>query len=141
MKKSLLLTLTIFIAFIYAACNNKQCRQTNEALTNIVSDSAVLYYTDYQFNLDTIKVGKTESFDFNYTNKGKSPLLISNVFTSCGCVSITWDKRPLLTEQSNSIKFDVTIQGPGYFQKAIVVKNNSMNEPVLTIRVSGFAKE
>lgn len=146
MRKYTTYIIIVLTAIILSACNNKsnnvpskQDPLKEEAYMN--SDSAVLYYTDNHFNLDTITVGKAASCVFNYTNKGKAPLLISNVFTSCGCVEITWAKEPLMPEQSNSIKLNITIQGPGYFQKAIVVKNNSINEPVMTIRLEGFAVE
>lgn len=131
----------IIAAIFLSACNHSNNHNTSETNpeTYITSDSAVLSYTDYRFNLDTLTVGEPKSIVFNYTNKGASPLLISNVFTSCGCVSKTWDKQPLMTGQSSSIKLDVTMESSGYFQKAIVVKNNSINEPTLTIRLEGFA--
>ena len=131
----------IIAAIFLSACNHSTNHNTSETNpeTYIASDSAVLYYTDYHFNLDTLTVGEPKSVVFNYTNKGASPLLISNVFTSCGCVSKTWDKQPLMTGQSSSIKLDVTMESTGYFQKAIVVKNNSINEPTLTIRLEGYA--
>lgn len=133
-------TIITIMAIIFSACNNTNNNSSKanfETYKN--SDSAVLYYTDNHFNLDTLTVGEPKSVVFNYTNKGKSPLLISNVFTSCGCVSKTWNNQPLMTGQSDSIKLDITMQGPGYFQKAIVVKNNSVNEPTMTIRLEGVA--
>lgn len=133
-------TIITITAIVFSACNNtisQQKKTTAETYTN--SDSAVLYYTDYHYNLDTVIVGKPKSVVFHYTNKGNSPLLISSVFTSCGCVEKTWNKQPLMTNQSDSIKLNITMQGPGYFQKAIVVKNNSINEPTMTIRLEGFA--
>lgn len=140
MKKYISVLLIIVTIIFISACDD-----TNEIQTTMAdfesyesSDSAVLYYPECHFNLDTITLGETKSCVFTYTNKGKAPLIISNVFTSCGCVSVEWDKQPLLSEQSDSINLDVTIQGPGYFQKAIVVKNNSINEPVATIRLEGY---
>ncbi|MBO4532026.1 MAG: DUF1573 domain-containing protein [Paludibacteraceae bacterium] len=132
----------ITIAAIFlSACNHSNNYNTSETNpeTYIASDSAVLYYTDYHFNLDTLTVGEPKSVVFNYTNKGGAPLLVSNVFTSCGCVSKTWDKQPLMTGQSSTIKLDVKMESSGHFQKAIVVKNNSINEPTLTIRLEGYA--
>lgn len=142
MKNYISIAIIAIAAIIFSACNHANNKTGEYELeTNIASDSAVLYYTDYRFNLDTLKVGEPKSVVFNYTNKGKAPLLITNVFTSCGCVSKTWDNQPLMTGQSSTIKLDVTMGGAGYFQKAIVVKNNSINEPTLTIRISGFAKD
>ena len=141
MKNYISIAIITIAAIIVSACNNTNNNKTSDYKleTSIASDSAVLYYTDYHFNLDTLIVGKPKSVVFNYTNKGKAPLLITNVFTSCGCVSKTWDKQPLMTGQSSSIKLDVTMEGTGYFQKAIVVKNNSINEPTMTIRLEGYA--
>ena len=79
------------VIMIYTACNhtnqdenttpsNKDIHSHdfNGIQSDINSDSAVLYYTDYHFVLDTMAVGETQSCVFNYTNKGKAPLLISN---------------------------------------------------------------
>ncbi len=140
MRQYISIVILTIVATVFFACNNASNTETDYKLeTSIASDSAVLYYTDYHFNLDTLIVGEPKSVVFNYTNKGKAPLLITNVFTSCGCVSKTWDKQPLMTNQSNSIKLDVTMESPGRFQKAIVVKNNSINEPTMTIRLEGVA--
>lgn len=141
MRSHITLVIITIAAIILSACNHSNNHKTSDTNPEsyITSDSAVLYYTDYHFNLDTLTVGEPKSVVFNYTNKGASPLLISNVFTSCGCVSKTWDKQPLMTGQSSLIKLDVTMESSGYFQKAIVVKNNSINEPTMTIRLEGYA--
>ena len=140
MKRYISVLLIIVTTIFISACADTNKNQTTMADFESYesSDSAVLYYTECHFNLDTITLGETNSCVFAYTNKGRAPLIISNVFTSCGCVSIEWDKQPLLSEQSDSINLDVTIQGLGYFQKAIVVKNNSINEPITTIRLEGY---
>lgn len=142
MKKYTMFAILAITAITISACNNKNSNINNksEALQSYInSDSAVIYYDDYHFNLDTVTVGVAKSGTFNYTNKGKAPLIVSKVFTSCGCVDITYDKDPLMPNQTKSIQFDFTALSSGHFKKAIVVKNNSVNEPVLTIRIEGYA--
>ena len=143
MRKYISFVIIVATSIILSACNNgiKKQKYENDYKAYETSDSAVLYYTDYHFNLDTVIVGQAKSCVFNYSNKGKAPLLISNVFTSCGCISIDWNKQPLMPDQSDSIQLNITLQGAGYFQKAIVIKNNSANEPVLTLRLEGVAIE
>ena len=142
-----LFALVAVLAIIITNCNNTNNNMTQnknnnkEVETYYNSDSAVLYYDDYHFKLDTITVGKTESYVFHYTNKGKAPLIVYKVFTSCGCVQLSYNQEPLMPNRSDSIKFDMTIQDNGYFQKAIVVRNNSINEPQLVLRVEGYAKK
>ena len=147
MKKNTLFVIMMAVSVvIISACNNTTTNavadnKEKEEETYYNSDSAVLYYDDYHFNLDTITVGEKESFVFDYTNKGKAPLIVSKVFTSCGCVDINYNEKPLMPNESDSIKLDLTVQSRGYFKKAIVVRNNSINEPQLVLRVEGYAKE
>lgn len=146
MKKYITFSIITIMIIVFFACNNTSINQQPQQIeANIeaykTSDSAVLYYANRHIDIDTIVVGEKNSYAFTYTNKGKAPLVVSSVFTTCGCVQLYWNKEPLMPNQSDTIKFDITIKSPGFFQKAIVVKNNSINEPVMTIRVEGYAKE
>ena len=75
-------------------------------------------------------------FDFIFKNIGKSPLILTNVRTGCGCTVPEWSKKPIAPGASGAIRiyFDPRNR-PGNFVKSIAVNSNASNNVVtLTIR-------
>jgi Protein of unknown function (DUF1573) len=77
------------------------------------------------------------SYEFEYTNTGKVPLILQNVHASCGCTTPEWTKEPVVPGQIGRIKvtFDPRNR-PGPFTKTITVTSNA--EPsVATLTIKG----
>lgn len=63
---------------------------------------------------------------FKFTNTGKSPLIISNVETSCGCTVSEYSKEAIAPGKQGWIKATYDSYGrPGSFQKTITVHANT----------------
>lgn len=131
---SILLIITLFLS----CSNNNQHKETAVFSSNVTSDSAFLYYAESHYYIDTIDTKNGGMCVFHYTNNGNSPLIITGVVTSCGCIEKIWNPEPLARGQSDSIVLKIKTLELGRLQKAIVVKNNSINEPVATIRLEGY---
>jgi len=69
------------------------------------------YYQEYYFG--TIPYRKVSGHDFEITNPGKIPLVISKVETSCGCTAADWTKKPVKPNAKGVIKihYEPTSQG------------------------------
>jgi hypothetical protein len=83
----------------------------------------------------TIKEGKVVTHVFTFKNTGKSPLLIKECVSSCGCTVPTFPKAPILPGESNKIevKFD-SKNKEGHIQKKVSVYANTLpNETFLGI--------
>ncbi len=63
---------------------------------------------------------------FNFTNTGSSPLVLTHVRPSCGCTSSNYTKEPILPGQSGYVEatFDPAHR-PGKFNKSITVTTNT----------------
>ncbi len=76
------------------------------------------------------------SFEFEYTNTGKVPLIVQQVRATCGCTTPEWTKEPVVPGQRGYIKVNFDPKNrPGPFNKTITVTSNA--EPAvntLTIR-------
>lgn len=62
---------------------------------------------------------------FVYKNTGDKPLVVSKVYTSCGCTSPAWSKEPVMPGQEGYV--DATFDPrdrPGAFTKSITVMHN-----------------
>lgn len=80
--------------------------------------------------------GKVE-YDFVFVNKGKIPVIIKNVKSSCGCTAPQWTKRPILPGKSGYIKAVFSPDNrPGNFDKTLTVYSNA-ERSVRVLRIKG----
>lgn len=69
--------------------------------------------------------------EFEFTNSGLSPLVISRVQASCGCTTPDWTKSPVEPGKKGSITVSYNPVGrPGGFNKSISVYSNALTERV-----------
>lgn len=87
--------------------------------------------------------GKMASYEFQVTNTGNQPLIISNVQPSCGCTSPHWTKEPIMPGKTGTIKATYNSAGrPGVFNKSLTVVSNAANgSKVLYIKGNVIKKE
>jgi hypothetical protein len=77
------------------------------------------------------------SYTFNFTNTGKSPLVIQNVQASCGCTTPAWTRDPVLPGNTGFIKAEYNPRNrPGSFNKTLTVTANT-NPTVLRLTIQG----
>jgi len=66
------------------------------------------------------------SYEFVFTNTGKTPLVISNVRPSCGCTTPGWSKEPIAPGETGTITAQYNPNNrPGTFRKSITVTSNA----------------
>ena len=62
---------------------------------------------------------------FEFTNTGKSPLIVQRVSASCGCTTPTYTKEPILPGKKGNITVKYSTLGrPFGFKKTITVYTN-----------------
>jgi len=89
----------------------------------------------------TIEQGSDGSYEFKFTNEGKTPLILSNVRSSCGCTVPSWTKEPVAPGSEGAIKVVYNTNNVGSFSKSITVTSNAKNSQViLQIKGSVTAK-
>lgn len=81
--------------------------------------------------------GGKVTYDFKFVNKGKAPLLIKYVETTCGCTVPKWNRRPIMPQDSGiiSVVFNPKDR-PGSFSKKIIVYTNG-NPLNLVLKLNG----
>ncbi|HTN18372.1 MAG TPA: DUF1573 domain-containing protein [Chitinophagaceae bacterium] len=81
-----------------------------------------------------IQEGPTADHEFEFTNVGKEPIIISNVSASCGCTTPSYSKDPVLPGKKGTIKASYNTQGRvAPFTKTITITSN-IGVKVLTIK-------
>lgn len=93
----------------------------------------------------TIPEGPKATHYFEFTNAGKTPLIIQNVSASCGCTTPEWPKQPILPGKKGQIKVIYDTQGRvGPFTKDIYIQSNAMSEDGkerFELQIKGTVKE
>lgn len=103
---------------------------------------AGITYSSYaQFQYPAFKWIKTEhdfgnivqqnpvTYEFEFTNKGQAPLVISEVEGSCGCTVTEYTKDPVIPGQKGKVKATFDAAAPGKFRKSIKVVANVEGGP------------
>lgn len=138
MKKGILILFAV--GFSYVAMS-----QTKETETPIKTRSAIekseksneakpiTFKTTVIERKDIVK-GTNDMFSFEFKNTGKTPVLIQNVQTSCGCTTAHKPEAPIAPGKSAEISVKYDTNRIGLFEKTITVTSNVGDPIVLTIK-------
>lgn len=125
MRKVFLIICVLFISIYSVSAQVKVKKKNNNpnapeiSFDKLVHDYGIIFqYGD----------GKCE---FNFTNTGKEPLVLTNVRSSCGCTVPKWPRRPVLPGKSSVIKVKYATNRMGRFHKSITVYSNAKTSPVV----------
>ena len=123
MKKIVFLSLFLSSFFLGSAQNNNEPK-------------AVIEFEVTEHDFGKIYDGKPATHEFVFTNKGKIPLVLSNVQPACGCTTPEWPREPIMPGQKAKIKAIYNAGSyRGDFAKGITVQSNSASGNVqLTIK-------
>jgi hypothetical protein len=122
MKQTGLLILTILFSFVQVQAQSKNDK------VDMAFDKTIGGMTFHDFG--SIVFGANGQVDFNFTNKGDKPLVITNVQSSCGCTVPTWTQEPVEPGKKGTVTIVYNTKLPGVFNKTVVVFSNANNSPV-----------
>jgi len=89
------------------------------------ANAAHIFFPENKHDFGDVKQGDAVSYDFSFTNKGKSELTIYKVKTSCGCTVTEPKKMKLAPGETSSIKVTFNSAGHnGKDEKEITVYSN-----------------
>lgn len=129
--KKLFLSL-VAAGMLFSACNSSNGSTADNA-SKTGADSAataanapVAKFEKESHDFGKIKEGDKVSYDFKFTNTGKSPLIITNARATCGCTTPTWPKAPVKPGESGVISVTFNSAGKSGLQdKQITVTANT----------------
>jgi hypothetical protein len=132
MKKIILLATFVFAVFVtFAQDKNETATVSKKVNGPQISFETTLHdYGDIMLNSDG-------SFDFNFTNTGNEPLILSKPRSSCGCTIPSWPKEPILPGESNVIKVTYNTKKAGPFNKTVTVYSNAKGNSSVVLRIKG----
>ena len=102
-------------------------RSAENTDTTAMAALPVMSFKDTVYDFGTIKDGELVSTEFEFTNTGKKPLIISNANASCGCTVADFPREPLPPGKSSIVKVQFNSAGKkGHQEKTITLTTNSV---------------
>ena len=100
---------------------------------------------EFKFEVEIIDYGKIPQGSngvriFEFTNVGKSPLVITNIQASCGCTVPKKPDGPILPGEKGEIEVSYDTKRLGGFSKAITIFSNAKN-PRKMVRIKGYVEK
>ena len=93
-------------------------------------------FTEEAHNFGKVPQGKPVTFNFEYTNIGEEPLIITDVRPQCGCTIADYTKVPVKKGDKGVIKITYNAAVASTFNKAITVTSNAKT-PQKVLYISG----
>lgn len=93
-------------------------------------------FTEENHDFGTIDEGVKAEYDFEFTNTGDAPLIITNAQGSCGCTVPSPPKEPIAPGETGKIHVSFNSAGrPGNQQKTVTLNANTV-PPTKVLRIS-----
>lgn len=90
-----------------------------------------------EHDFGAITEGNVVEHEFEFTNTGQAPLVISNVQASCGCTSPDWTKAPIKPGDKGFVKVVFNSAGkPGVQSPTVSIQANT-SPSVTRLRLKG----
>jgi hypothetical protein len=129
--RSIIVGIMAFLLVTYVACAQEVDAEDTLAFAQIAFQKTT-------FDFGDLNQGEKIEHIFEFRNIGKSPLILSNVLTTCGCTVPEWSKAPVPHDSTGIIKvaFDSTSK-IGRQNKVVTIRSNS-KEGDFRLRISGM---
>jgi hypothetical protein len=122
------LFLGIIALSMLVACNNSNNQTADGAASTTASaaDAPVMKFEKETHDFGKIVTGDKVTYDFKFTNNGKSPLIIKDAIASCGCTKPEWPTTPIKPGETGVIKVTFNSVGKmGLQDKQITITANT----------------
>lgn len=96
-------------------------------------EGAAIEFEKTEHDFGAIPYKGDGSYEFVFKSTGKSPLVLSNVRSSCGCTVPEWPKEPIKKGETGTIKVTYNTRLIGSFAKSITVYTNAGEAPIVLI--------
>jgi hypothetical protein len=128
MKTSLKIS-TLPLAFLLMSFAPGQPASSSNVSEIPASLKTSIKWKSTEIELGEIVQNKPVAIEFEFTNVGESPVIISNVQASCGCTSTNFSKTPVLPGETTKITATFNAAVKGVFKKQVTVITNADEHP------------
>jgi hypothetical protein len=135
--KKLLLSFAVMVAAAGAFAQTPATATATAApQPPVVKATDLVAFKELVHDFGKIKQGVPVTYDFQFTNISKQPVVIESATASCGCTTPVKPEKPIAKGKSDVIKAGFNAAAPSPFEKTIYVKVAGAAQP-LEIRIKG----
>jgi hypothetical protein len=121
---------TLFLSFLAAGLLLTACNQNgataNNTTTADAANAPVMKFEKETHDFGKIKAGDKVSYDYKFTNTGKSPLIITDAVATCGCTKPEVPHTPIKPGDSGVVHVTFNSAGKiGLQDKMITITANT----------------
>jgi Protein of unknown function (DUF1573) len=98
-------------------------------------NAPVMSFAQADHDFGDIKPGSVVKHTFEFTNTGKTPLLIENATASCGCTTPNWTKEPIAPGAKGTIDVQFDSHGKSGIQNKQVSVRANTTPSITTISI------
>lgn len=118
--KKIALIIGMFVSFVFGSYA--------QSADTPAQDLGEIEFEKLSQEFGDIKQGQVVNATFKFKNKGKSPIILSNVQTTCGCTVPQWTRDPIAPGKTAEINATFNSSGKmGQQNKVITVFSNAKN--------------
>ncbi|HEY0029789.1 MAG TPA: DUF1573 domain-containing protein [Bacteroidia bacterium] len=121
---------TIFLAFVLLFHISIIAQETT------ISTGPKITFETEMMDYGIVAQGSNMQREFKFKNTGKSPLILTNVASSCGCLTSKWPKEPIAPGKTAVITAYYDTNRVGRFEKTLTVTSNA-DRPSVTLKIKG----
>ena len=133
------------IAFLLTSCGNDPFSKVETKNVEVASqrDAVATNFAEMTFDktshdFGTINDGQAQETMFSYTNTGDTPLVVTDIKSTCGCtVPQGWSRQPLSPGESSQFTVKFNGKGANKVSKTVTVTANTKKGRE-TVRISAF---
>ena len=93
-----------------------------------------LAWSENTHDFSEIPVGDPVTAKFEFTNKGKEPLTVTKVRSSCGCTVANYSKDPVLPGKKGEVSATYNAAKQGPFHKSVTVYTSDGSQYRLSLK-------
>lgn len=109
--------------------NGKGTHEKSTTLTKAFVEEPVIDMGEFDWKIP-------QTIDFKLINQGDKPMVINDVVTSCGCISVNYSKHPIEPGKNALVTAIYKAEKPEFFIKKLIVYANTQSTLQLTVKGS-----
>ena len=124
--KKILASVLFVIATVTLSCSQTPAKESEKSVFG-----PGIEFSELKHDYGIIEQGGNGTYEFQFTNTGTEPLVLSNVRSSCGCTVPKWPREPINAGETASIEVKYNTTRVGSFNKSITVYSNASEQPIV----------
>jgi hypothetical protein len=103
-------------------------------------NAPVITFKNDTYNFKELVQGDSVKVDFEFTNTGKSNLILKDVTVTCGCTTPYWPKEVIKPGQNSKITAVFHSAGKMGQQDKIITISSNAAQPIMRVHLKGNVK-